>query len=336
MVQQAVGKTLSGAWEEFEFDGYGRRFFVKNFTEDNIHVTFDVDNSSVYTVKSGAAEEIATSYSPVVSPSFYKKSIWVNGEGYVEVEQIDTSAPSVITNALTITAANVTASSIVLNGSAVEAVPSTLKVGDKLVITYAADTHYSLPTTVAVEGATYTWEGGVLTITKANGTVSVDIEGVADEYDVTYSLTCVTGTNPATITYGEEKELTFAYESGYGSISVSASNGTVTGEGLTKVLSGVTADTTVTATASKIEYDVSITAEHATYTVKVDGETVADVPSKLWVNSVLEITYTAASGYALPETVEVENATSTWAEGVLTISAPTGAVSATITAVVVQ
>ena len=252
-MQQVLRKTLTGAWEEFEFDGYGRRFFVKNFTEGAIFVKFDVNEVNSYKIASGTSEKIATSYNPIESPSYYKKSIWVNGEGEVEVEQMDTSAPMVIYNALTVTVSDVTASKIELNGAEVEEIPAGLRVGDELAITYEADEHYSLPETVNVEGAQYTWTSGVLTLTKASDEVSVDIEGVADEYDITYALTGVTGSNPAKIVYGDTVSLVFAYEEGYENATASASDGTLTGSGLEYTLTGVTADTTITVTATEIQ-----------------------------------------------------------------------------------
>lgn len=60
-------------------------------------------------------------------------------------------------------------------------------------------------------------------------------------------------------------------------------------------------------------------------------------PSTIAANDSVTLIYTAASGYKLPSSVTVTNATSSWepSTGVLDISNPTGDVTVTITAVTI-
>ena len=64
MKQQVQRKTLTGNWTAFEFDYKCRSYFVKNYSDDDIYVSFENndDEDESFKIKSGIGEEVAISY----------------------------------------------------------------------------------------------------------------------------------------------------------------------------------------------------------------------------------------------------------------------------------
>lgn len=90
MKQKVVRKTLNGRFTAFTFDVKARAFFVKNFTDDAIFVSFVNDNteSGSFKIASGTAEELYIS-SGIAKTEHYTDTIYVKGTGEVEVEATD-------------------------------------------------------------------------------------------------------------------------------------------------------------------------------------------------------------------------------------------------------
>ena len=92
MMKQAVlRKTLTGGWTEFKFPQQSRFFFVKNFTEGDVLVSFangDAESESVK-IQSNMGEEGAISFCGTDKSDFYTDTIYVKGTGEVEVQALD-------------------------------------------------------------------------------------------------------------------------------------------------------------------------------------------------------------------------------------------------------
>lgn len=105
MKQQVQRKTLTGAWEAFEFPYKARRFFVKNYSENPVYVSFEdnTDESYSFKIMAGVGEEVAISmvdiqnnpnrkkfsYDTEAKEAFFSDTIYVKGTGEVEVQEVD-------------------------------------------------------------------------------------------------------------------------------------------------------------------------------------------------------------------------------------------------------
>lgn len=89
--QQVIRKTLSGSWESYAFDVRSKSFFVKNFTDDPIYVSFEDDDSEDESIKipSQMAEIVYISSLNPLNGLFFTDKIYVKGTGEVEVEAIE-------------------------------------------------------------------------------------------------------------------------------------------------------------------------------------------------------------------------------------------------------
>lgn len=83
--------TLSGSeFEEVEFNTICGRYLVKNFTEDDIYVSFDEDATTNTSIKIPAGyfqEVIANEYLGGLD-AYKTTSIYIKGTGEVEVQQL--------------------------------------------------------------------------------------------------------------------------------------------------------------------------------------------------------------------------------------------------------
>lgn len=95
MKQAVLRKTLSGSWTEFRFPDKGRKFYVKNFTEDDIYVSFSEDHmvSTAFKIKSNMGDELQMSYLEKPYPFGMVYAIYVKGTGEVEVQSEETLVP---------------------------------------------------------------------------------------------------------------------------------------------------------------------------------------------------------------------------------------------------
>lgn len=90
-MNNVMRKTLAGGWTPFEFQGLSKRFFVKNYSDNDIYVSFiDGDNENAsFKVASGLGEEVATTFRNYERAEDYKTTIYVKGTGEVEVQALD-------------------------------------------------------------------------------------------------------------------------------------------------------------------------------------------------------------------------------------------------------
>jgi beta-lactam-binding protein with PASTA domain len=125
--------------------------------------------------------------------------------------------------------------------------PATVLTGGTATVTVTAGAGYSVGSVTATNGSVTATAPYVLSGVTANTTVTATF--TADANDITYLANPVAGgtvTGPATVLTGGTATVAVSANSGYGIDAVTASNGSVTATA-PYVLSGVTADTTVTA-----------------------------------------------------------------------------------------
>ena len=179
----------------------------------------------------------------------------------------------------------------------------------------------------------YTWYAdGALVKNAAEPTIDTDPEPPPEPtvYSITVAATGCTVAGASTITEGETATLTATAADGYvlpEAITVTGASYTWDRTAGTLVLSSPTGAVHVTVTAAKLQSVYSIT-------VAASGCAVSGA-STITEGGTATLTATADSGYSLPDAVTVTGASYSWnsATGMLTLSAPTGAVSVTVTAV---
>lgn len=90
MKQAVIRKTLTGNWEEFNFGKNNKNFFVKNFSNSDIFVSFvnNDEESGSFKIASGYAEEVSIIQNHV-SGQLEASKIYIKGTGEVEVEALD-------------------------------------------------------------------------------------------------------------------------------------------------------------------------------------------------------------------------------------------------------
>ena len=89
--QQVIRKTLTGNWEEYAFGVQSKSFFVKNFTDDPIYVSFENNDEEDESIKipSQMAEIVYISSLNPLNGLFFTDKVYVKGTGEVEVEAIE-------------------------------------------------------------------------------------------------------------------------------------------------------------------------------------------------------------------------------------------------------
>ena len=90
MKQQVKRVTLTGDWLEITFTNKATRYFVKNFTDAAILVSFaanDTEDES-FKIKTGIGEDVAISYDGLRG-RYEVNKIYVKGTGEVEIQQLD-------------------------------------------------------------------------------------------------------------------------------------------------------------------------------------------------------------------------------------------------------
>ena len=94
MKQAVQRKTLDGSWTPFTFGSASVRFFVKNFSNGAIFVSFKNNDSEAESVKimSMMAENVAVCFNGNNYPEARVDTIYVKGSGEVEVQAIDAFA----------------------------------------------------------------------------------------------------------------------------------------------------------------------------------------------------------------------------------------------------
>lgn len=186
------------------------------------------------------------------------------------------------------------------------------------------------------------------TIITANGTYNISViatgTGYTDSdssnvieynysvYNITTNLTGVTAnaSNPTTVSTLASSTLTFTANTGYNlpdNVTVTGAEFTWTKSSGTLVLSNPTGAVSVTVAAAAISRTITATLTNVT-AASDNATTIATGETKV-------LTYTAASGYTLPDSVTVTGATGVWNKdaGTLTLSNPTANVTFTIAGV---
>lgn len=186
------------------------------------------------------------------------------------------------------------------------------------------------------------------TVITANGTYNISViatgTGYTDSnnsnaieynygvYNITTNLTNVTAnaSNPTTVSTVASSTLTFTASTGYNlpdNVTVTGAEFTWTKSSGTLVLSNPTGNVSVTVVGVAISRTITATLTNVT-AASGNATTIATGETKV-------LTYTANSGYTLPDSVTVTGATGVWNKdaGTLTLSNPTANVTFTIAGV---
>ncbi len=187
-------------------------------------------------------------------------------------------------------------------------------------------------TTVITENGTY----NISVIATGTGYTDSDNSNVVEydyaAYSITTNLTNVTAnaSNPTTVSTVSSSTLTFTASTGYNlpdNVTVTGATGSWTKSSGTLVLSNPTGSVSVTVAGVAISRTITATLTNVT-AASGNATTIATGETKV-------LTYTAASGYTLPDSVTVTGATGVWNKdaGTLTLSNPTANVTFTIAGV---
>ena len=227
------------------------------------------------------------------------------------------------------------------NVSAVSGNPTSIADGTSATLYFSAYSGYSLPASVTVTNAEYTWiqSAGKLVLRDPTGPVTVSITGmeiVPESYLITTSYTAghftPHSTNVSSIVEGGTVQLKFTISSNADFGAVTATGATVShsvsGQVLTVTLKNPTGAVTVTIT-SRTMYDITTNLSHVS-AVSGNATTIVDGMSAT-------LYFTADSGYELPASVTVTNAEYTWTQsaGKLVLRDPTGPVTVSVEGVVI-
>lgn len=90
MKQQVKRVTLTGAWQEVTFTNKATRYFVKNYSDADIFVSFAENDSEdeSFKIKAGIGEDVAISYDSIRG-RYKVNKIYLKGTGEVEIQQLD-------------------------------------------------------------------------------------------------------------------------------------------------------------------------------------------------------------------------------------------------------
>ena len=198
-------------------------------------------------------------------------------------------------------------------------------------LTTIRDTTLDLTTVITTNG-TYNISAIALGIGYTDSDRSNVVEYNYAVYNITTNLTGVTAnaSNPTTVSTLASSTLTFTANTGYNlpnNITVTGAEFTWTKSSGTLVLSNPTGNVSVTVAGVAISRTITATLTNVT-AASGNATTIATGETKV-------LTYTAADGYVLPDTITVTGATGVWNkdEGTLILSNPTANVNITITAV---
>lgn len=187
-------------------------------------------------------------------------------------------------------------------------------------------------TTVITTNGTY----NISVIATGTGYTDSDSSNVIEYnygvYNITTNLTNVTAnaSNPTTVSTLASSTLTFTASTGYNlpdNVTVTGAEFTWTKSSGTLVLSNPTGNVSITVAGVAISRTITATLTNVT-AASGNATTIATGETKV-------LTYTAASGYTLPDSVTVTGATGVWNKdaGTLTLSNPTTNVTFTIAGV---
>lgn len=226
--------------------------------------------------------------------------------------------------------------------------------GDSTIVTYGTATvtitpnaHYSLPSSITVINASYSYNSttGVVSLSYPTGDVGILATCVEDSFTLSNTITNLTvtsGTIPSTVHYSDNITITFTAPSGYTLPTSVTVNGYAVNDGDgTSTYGNCAADYSIyngVGTLSLIQFtgnttiNASGTASVYSITNSITNGS-ASGASTIIYDGTATVTISANSGYALPSTVSVTNATSSYNDttGVVTLSNPIGNVTITAT-----
>lgn len=146
---------------------------LSNVSKSGTHPT-EINASSTVTLKYVADTNYHLPDSVRVTGA---TSTWTKSTGTLVISNPTSNVTIVITGARITYAITENLTNITKTGTH----PTSIAAGQTLVMTYTADSGYTLPQTVTVTGATSDWKSdtGTLTLTNATGVVTITIVGVA-------------------------------------------------------------------------------------------------------------------------------------------------------------
>lgn len=82
--------TLTGDWEAVTFNQKAKNYFVKNYSEGDIFVSFEENDAedTSFKIKTGLGEALAINQSALSKEEHFTDTIYVKGTGEVEIEQM--------------------------------------------------------------------------------------------------------------------------------------------------------------------------------------------------------------------------------------------------------
>ena len=91
MKQSVKRVILTGNWQAVTFEKKAKHYFVKNFSDNDIFVSFAENDSedTSFKIKSGFGEEVAITFYQVDNKFYKTNVIYVKGTGEVEIQQLD-------------------------------------------------------------------------------------------------------------------------------------------------------------------------------------------------------------------------------------------------------
>lgn len=204
---------------------------------------------------------------------------------------------------------------------------------------YADGAYLTAVTSTSVNLANYSIEEGTHSITVKCAATDFNDSPASNAvtYKVLYTYTITTAlshviadsTNPKTIKENASASLIFTAASGYElPETVTVTGCTYTWEPSTGVLN-------ISNPTSNVAISISAIAVYQITTTLTGCTGASSNPSTIEQGGTATLTFTANTGYALPDTITVEGATHTWnkSTGTLTLSDPTGNVVITIVAI---
>ena len=91
-MKQQLKRLNVSSQTQINFRYQAKSYFVKNFTEGDIYVSFEAitndDYSECYKIKSGIAEEVYIARTGI-SNKYLTDTIYIYGNGEVEIQQLD-------------------------------------------------------------------------------------------------------------------------------------------------------------------------------------------------------------------------------------------------------
>lgn len=191
--------------------------------------------------------------------------------------------------------------------------PSTIKEGKTATLTVMAADGYTLPATISVTNATYTWNVNSGVVTLSNPTGPVTISASAIKIPTTYAISVnahnCTVTGATTIKEGSTATLIATAHNDYtlpSAISVVGAQYTWNVATGTLVLSNPTSNVSITITAIEVATDSYTITYHLTHCSSTTQ------PTTIGRKQSVVLTLVANDGYALPATITSDNASSTW------------------------